>query len=61
MNIAWLHRETTAILRATNIKERLAGDGLEVVANSPDEFAALIKADIEKWTKVVKATEIRLM
>jgi len=59
--IAWLHRETTTILRATSIKERLAVDGLEVVANSPDEFAALIKADIEKWTKVVKATGIRLM
>ena len=53
--IAWLHREATATLRATNIKERLAVDGLEVVANSPDEFAALIKADIAKWTKVVKA------
>jgi tripartite-type tricarboxylate transporter receptor subunit TctC len=59
--IAWLHREATAILRATNMKERLAADGLEVVANSPDEFAALIRADIEKWTKVVKATGIRLM
>jgi tripartite-type tricarboxylate transporter receptor subunit TctC len=59
--IAWLHRETTAILRATNIKERLAGDGLDLVANSPEEFAALIKVEIEKWTKVAKATEIRLM
>ena len=59
--IAWLHREAAAILRAANVRERLAADGLEVVANSPDEFAALIKADIEKWTKVVKATGIRLM
>lgn len=59
--IAWLHREATSILRATNVRERLAGDGLEVVANSPDEFAALIKADIEKWTKVVKSAGIRLM
>ena len=59
--IAWLHRETTTILRATSIKERLAVDGLEVVANSPDEFAASIKEEIEKWTKVVKATGIRLM
>ncbi len=59
--IAWLHREATAILRATNIRERLAADGLEVVANLPEEFAALIKADIEKWTKVVKATGIHLM
>jgi tripartite-type tricarboxylate transporter receptor subunit TctC len=59
--IAWLHRETTAILRATNVRERLAGDGLDLVANSPEEFAALIKVEIEKWTKVAKATEIRLM
>lgn len=53
--IAWLHRETTAILRAANIRERLAAEGLEVGANSPDEFAAFIKAEIAKWTKVVKA------
>jgi tripartite-type tricarboxylate transporter receptor subunit TctC len=59
--IAWLHKEATAILRATNIKDRLAVDGLEVVASSPDEFAALIKADIEKWAKVVKATGITPM
>lgn len=59
--IVWLHREATVILRAANIRERLAADGLEVVASSPEEFAALIKADIEKWTKVVKAKGIRLM
>lgn len=59
--IAWLHKEATAALRTTKIKERLAVDGLEVVANSSDEFAALIKADIAKWTKVVKAAGIPLM
>jgi tripartite-type tricarboxylate transporter receptor subunit TctC len=59
--IAWLHRETTALLRTTTIKERLAAEGLDVVANSPDEFAALIKADIAKWTKLVKAIGIPLM
>jgi tripartite-type tricarboxylate transporter receptor subunit TctC len=53
--IAWLHRETTAVLRAPNIKERLAAEGMEIVASSPDEFAALIRSDIAKWTKVVKA------
>jgi tripartite-type tricarboxylate transporter receptor subunit TctC len=59
--ITWLHRETTAILRAPNIKERLAVDGLEAVANSPDEFAALIKAEIAKWTKLVKTVGMALM
>jgi len=59
--IAWLHKEATAAVHTTKIKERLAVDGLEVVANSSGEFAALIKADIAKWTKVVKATGIPLM
>ena len=59
--IAWLHRETTAILRASNIKERLAVNGLEVVANSPNEFAAMVKADLAKWTKVVKSAGIPLL
>jgi tripartite-type tricarboxylate transporter receptor subunit TctC len=52
--IAWLHRETTAILRSPNMKERLGSDGLEVVASTPDEFAASIRADIAKWTALVK-------
>ena len=56
--IAWLHKETTAILRAPNMQKRLAEDGLDVVANAPEEFAASIKADIAKWTKVVKAAGI---
>ncbi len=59
--ITWLHKESTAILRATTVKERLAVDGIEVVANSPDEFAALIKAEIAKWTKLVKAVGMALM
>ena len=59
--ITWLHRETTAILHATSVKERLAVDGLEVVASSPDEFAALIKTEITKWTKLVKAAGMALM
>jgi tripartite-type tricarboxylate transporter receptor subunit TctC len=59
--IDWLHRETTAVLRLANIKDRLAASGLEVVASSPDEFAALIRADIAKWTKLVKAAGIPLM
>jgi tripartite-type tricarboxylate transporter receptor subunit TctC len=43
------------------MKERLAPEGLEVVASSPDEFAARIKADIAKWTKLVKAIGMSLM
>jgi tripartite-type tricarboxylate transporter receptor subunit TctC len=57
----WVHKETLAILRTPSVQERLAADGLEVIGNSPDEFAATIRADITKWTRVVKATGIALM
>jgi len=59
--VAWVHREMNAILRAPDIRERLAQDGLEAIGSTPDEFAAVIKADIAKWTQLVKATGIPLM
>jgi tripartite-type tricarboxylate transporter receptor subunit TctC len=59
--IIWLHRETAAILRSPNIRERLATEGLEVVANSPDAFAALVRADIAKWTRLVKTIGMSLL
>jgi tripartite-type tricarboxylate transporter receptor subunit TctC len=59
--VAWLHKETTAILRSATMKERLAVEGLEVVANTPEEFLASIKSDIAKWTKLVKAIGMSLL
>jgi|SoiMethySBSTD1v2_1073268.scaffolds.fasta_scaffold122338_2 tripartite-type tricarboxylate transporter receptor subunit TctC len=59
--VAWLHKESTAALRTPSVKERLAAEGLDVVANSPDEFSAVIKADVSKWTKLVKSAGIPLM
>jgi len=56
--IARLHREVVAILRAPEARERFAADGAELVANSPDEFAALLKAETVKWARVAKAAGI---
>jgi len=57
--ITRLHKEITAILRAPEVKELLARDSNEVVASSPEEFAAFIRAEIVKWAKVVKAAGIQ--
>ena len=56
--IARLHKETVAILRAPESAKRLAGDGAEVIASSPGEFADFIKAETVKWARVVKAAGI---
>ncbi len=59
--VAWLHKETTSILRSGSMQERLTVEGLEVVANSPEEFVAMIKSDMAKWTKLVKTIGMSLL
>jgi tripartite-type tricarboxylate transporter receptor subunit TctC len=54
--IARLHQETTAVLRVPETTERLVSDGSEMIANSPQEFAAFFKAELVKWVAVVKST-----
>ena len=55
-----LHGEIAKILRAPNTLDRLAGDGSVAVASTPEEFAAFIKAEHAKWSKVVREANIRV-
>lgn len=57
--IARLHREIAAIVRMPESTERLMSDGSEVIANSPEEFAAFYKAELAKWVAVVKSTGMK--
>lgn len=57
--IARLHRETVAILRTPDSRDRLAGDGSRVIANSPEAFAADLRAETVKWARVAKAAGIQ--
>ena len=50
-----LHSEIQTILREKETAERLTGAGLDLVRSSPDEYAARIKADLEKYAKLAKA------
>jgi tripartite-type tricarboxylate transporter receptor subunit TctC len=55
-----LNREFNAALADATIKQRLADLGaLPMPANSPAEFATFIRADAEKWAKVIAASGIR--
>ena len=55
-----LHRETVSVLRMPNVRKRLEELGLDVIASSPAELAALIKAEIPQWAKVIKDAGIKL-
>jgi len=55
-----LHREVARILSAREIRDRAGAQGFEVVANTPEQFAALIKHEIEKYRKLISAAGIAL-
>jgi tripartite-type tricarboxylate transporter receptor subunit TctC len=53
-----LNAEALKALRSPEMKERLAADGAEPLGGSPAEFAALIRKELEKWTRVARAAGI---
>jgi tripartite-type tricarboxylate transporter receptor subunit TctC len=55
-----LYREIKAIVALPDIKERFEVLGLDPVANTPQEFAAQIKVEIAKWSKVIRGANIKM-
>jgi tripartite-type tricarboxylate transporter receptor subunit TctC len=55
-----LNAEIAAVLQMPETRERYAVLGIEPVGNSPAEFAAQIRADLERWGPVVKQAGIRI-
>jgi tripartite-type tricarboxylate transporter receptor subunit TctC len=55
-----LHAEISRILKAQDVRDRLAADAAEALAWPPDRFAAYIKSEIEKWGSVMREARIRL-
>jgi tripartite-type tricarboxylate transporter receptor subunit TctC len=55
-----LAREIALSVARPEMRERLAVLGFKPVANSPDEFAARIRLEMEKWGKVVRDANLRI-
>ena len=54
-----LQAEAAALVAAPEMKHRLASEGAEPVASTPDDFAAFVKAEIRQWTEVGRAANIQ--
>jgi tripartite-type tricarboxylate transporter receptor subunit TctC len=58
--ISKLNTEIVRILGLPDVRERLTGLGADPVGNTPEQFAAYIKAEIAKWAALVKQTGARV-
>ncbi len=57
--VAKLNDATVRALRSPEVSERMAQIGFDVVAGTPEEFGAFMKAEIERWTAVVERGGIK--
>jgi tripartite-type tricarboxylate transporter receptor subunit TctC len=55
-----LYREIAKAVAQPDVKERLTTLGFKAIANTPDEFGVRIKAEMEKWGKVVHDAKLRI-
>jgi tripartite-type tricarboxylate transporter receptor subunit TctC len=53
-----LNRDIVGTLQLAEVVARLAGDGAEAAGNSPQQFAAHIKAERDKWARVIRQAAI---
>jgi tripartite-type tricarboxylate transporter receptor subunit TctC len=57
--VAKLHAETAKILARHAVREKFATLGMEVIGNTPAQFADVIKAEIPVWAKVIKTAGVK--
>lgn len=53
-----LNREIVKVMSLPDVKEKCAQLGFDPVADKPDEFAAYIRKEVDKWGKVIKDAKI---
>jgi len=57
--IGRLNAETVKVLERADVKSTLTAQGLEVAPSTPEQFAAHIKSEIARFTKIAKAAGIK--
>ena len=58
--IAKLHQEAVRVLAQPDVRRQLVSMGMDVIANTPDELAAVIRSQIEDRRKLIEAAKIEL-
>jgi tripartite-type tricarboxylate transporter receptor subunit TctC len=54
-----IHQDTVKVLAMPDVRKKLSDIGMEVIGNSPAEFATAINAETPQWEKVIKDAAIK--
>src|SRR3982750_1477767 len=54
------HAELAAMLKSADMKQKIMQQGGFAVGNTPEEFAAFIRSETDKWARVAKAAKIQV-
>jgi tripartite-type tricarboxylate transporter receptor subunit TctC len=57
--VALWNSEIDRIVHTPDMKERMAGEGLEPAGGPPERFREVLQRDVSKWTKVVKTAGVK--
>ena len=57
--IAKLNADIVTVANSTDMKERMKAQAAEIATTTPDEFAAMLRNDFAKWSKVIKQAGMR--
>jgi tripartite-type tricarboxylate transporter receptor subunit TctC len=58
--VSAIHRAAVKALATPLVKERFASLGVQPVGSTPEQFAAVIREDLARWSKVIKAAGIKV-
>src|SRR5262249_20518175 len=57
--VARLNATLVKGLNTAETRKWMEGDGVELATSTPDEFAKLIRAETDRWAKIIKAAGIK--
>lgn len=58
--VARLNAELVKVLAAPDVKKRLLENGIDAVSDTPEQFAAYIRAETTKWASVIKDANVKV-
>jgi tripartite-type tricarboxylate transporter receptor subunit TctC len=56
---AKLARDIVAVTLTAEVRDRFAAMGVEAIGTTPEQLAAIMRSDLEKWSKVIRAANIK--